>query len=79
MTVIVVVGGAGFSCNVHPAESSAAAGAAGLIHRPAQHVRHQIGGGLLHGHPLLRLLFQHHGGVVVGQNLYVGLGLIVHT
>ena len=79
ITVIVVVGGAGFSCNVHPAESSAAAGAAGLIHRPAQHVRHQIGGGLLHGHPLLRLLFQHHGGVVVGQNLYVGLGLIVHT
>ena len=77
ITVIVVVGGAGLACNVHPAESSAAAGAAGLIHRPAQHVRHQIGGGLLHGHPLLRLLFQDHGGVVVGQNLDIGLGLVI--
>ena len=44
-----------------------------------QHTGHQIGGGLLHGHPLLRLILQHHGGVVVGQDLDIGLGLVVHA
>ena len=76
VAVEVVVGGAGLAGDVHTAEPG---GAAGAVDGILQHVRHQVGGGLLHGHPLLTLFFQHHGGVVVGQDLHIGPGLVVHA
>ena len=65
VAVVVVVGGTGLTGHRHAADGGGAAGAAG--DRVAQHLVHEVGGGLLHGHG--------GGGAVVHDHLRVVVGL----
>ena len=81
VAVIVFVCGSGLARDVHAVELRLASGTGG--NGVFQHVRHKIGGGLLHGHTALPRVFQHRdllaGGVVDAGDPHIGPGLVVNA